>query len=131
MIKERSLVKYIIFTIITCGIYGFYWLYMFIRDVNMVCAGDGKSTTGLLKFFFFSLITFGIYSIVWYYALGDRLQDNGPKYNITIKESGGTVILWMLAGSLIAVGPFVAMYIIIKNINALGAEFNKKIMSAA
>ena len=77
------------------------------------------------------LITFGIYNLVWLYMLGDRLQDNGPKYNITIKESGGVVLLWYILGSLIIVGPFVALYIIIKNTNALADEFNKGNTSAA
>jgi hypothetical protein len=58
--------------------------------------------------------------------LGDRLQDNGPKYNLTIKESGATVLLWYVLGSFIIVGPFIAYYIIIKNTNALTDEYNKK-----
>ena len=57
--------------------------------------------------------------------LGDRLQDNGKKYNVAIKESGGTILLWYLLGSLIIVGPFIAMHIIIKNTNALADEYNK------
>ena len=127
MIKNRSLVKVILLSIVTFGIYGLIWTHYLAKDTNAICEGDGKKTAGLLKLFLLSLITFGIYSIIWIYMLGDRLQDNGPKYNVTIKESGGTILLWYLVGSFIIVGPYVALYIIIKNINALAEEYNKKL----
>ena len=126
MIKKRGLVKLILLSLITLGIYDLYWTYKIAQDVNTMCAGDGKKTAGLLKLILLSLITFSIYGIVWYFKLGDRLQDNAAKYNISIKESGGTVILWMILGSFIVVGPFVALHIIIKNTNALADEYNKK-----
>jgi len=98
------------------------------KDVNAICEGDGKKTSGLLKYFLLSLITIGIYSIVWVYMLGDRLQDNAQKYNLAFKESGGIITLWLLLGTLIVVGPFIALYIIIKNTNALADEYNKKLV---
>jgi hypothetical protein len=57
--------------------------------------------------------------------VGDRLQDNAKHYNLTFKEDGGTVLLWFLLGSLIIVGPFIAMHIIFKNTNTLADEYNK------
>jgi hypothetical protein len=125
-IKRRGLASLIILGMITFGIYSLYWIYSIAKDVNEICEGDGKKTGGLLKFFFLSLITFGIYGLVWWYMLGDRLQDNAQRYNLTFKESGGTVLLWFIAGSLIIVGPFIALHIIIKNTNALADEYNKK-----
>jgi hypothetical protein len=58
--------------------------------------------------------------------LGDRLQDNAPKYNLTFTESGGTILLWLILGTFIIVGPFIALHIVIKNTNALADEYNKK-----
>ena len=127
MIKKRGLLGYVLLSIITLGIYGLYWIYKLAKDVNTICAGDDKKTGGLLKVFFLGLITFGIYDLVWLYMLGDRLQDNAGKYNITIKESGAAVLLWYILGSFIIVGPFIALHIIIKNTNALASEYNKKI----
>ncbi len=127
MIKKRGLAVLILLSIITFGIYGLYWIYNLAKDVNTICDGDGKQTSGLLKYILLGLITFGIYNLVWVYMLGDRLQDNAQKYNINIKESGGTVLLWLILGSLIIIGPFIALHIIIKNTNALAEEYNKKI----
>jgi hypothetical protein len=96
------------------------------KDVNLICEGDGRKTSGLLKYILLGIITFGIYDLIWVYMLGDRLQDNAPKYNITIKESGGAILLWLVLGAFIIVGPFIALYIIIKNTNALADEYNKR-----
>ena len=131
MIKKRGLARLIIFSIVTLGIYGLFWIHKLAKDVNAICEGDGKKTSGLLKYFLLSLITIGIYSIVWVYMLGDRLQDNAQKYNLTFKESGGIITIWLLLGTLIIVGPFIALYIIIKNTNALADEYNKKLVSYA
>ena len=131
MIKKHGLAGLIILSIITFGIYGLYWIHKIAKDVNAICEGDGKKTSGLLKYFLLSLITFGIYSLVWVYMLGERLQDNAQKYNLTIKESGGTILLWLILGSFVIVGPFIALHIIIKNTNALADEYNKKLVSHA
>jgi hypothetical protein len=124
MIKKRGLASFILLSIITLGIYCLYRYYVLARDVNIMCKGDGKKTGGLAAQIFFGIITFGIYDLVWLYMLGDRLQDNAPRYNLTFKESGGTVLLWYLLGSFFIIGPFIALYIIFKNVNALADQFN-------
>jgi hypothetical protein len=92
-----------------------------------MCLGDGKKTGGFLKYWLLGLITLGIYDLVWLYMLGDRLQDNAGKYDLKFKESGGIVLLWFLLGSLIIIGPFIALHILFKNTNALADEYNKKV----
>lgn len=122
---DRSLVAYILLNLITCGIYGWYFLYALARDVNVVCAGDGKSTAGLLKLILLSFITCGIYSFFWYYNLGNRLSANAPRYGLNFQENGTTVLLWLVLGSMLCgIGPFIAMHIIIKNTNALCGAYN-------
>ncbi|MDR3259690.1 MAG: DUF4234 domain-containing protein [Fusobacteriaceae bacterium] len=124
-INKRSLLLLLVFTIITLGIYGLYWHYKFAKDINTVCEGDGNHTRGLLACLFFGLITLGIYNLVWLYMVEDRMQDNAPRYGFHIKEGGGTILLWYILGTFIVVGPFIAAYILIKNINALGSAYNK------
>jgi hypothetical protein len=131
MIKKRSLVVVILLSIITFGIYGLYFIHKLAKDMNTICEGDGKHTRGLLFLFFIGLITGGIYDLIWLYGLGDRMQDNGPRYGLTIKESGTTILLWDILGALIVVGPFIALHIIVKNINALGEAYNTKNAGAA
>jgi hypothetical protein len=125
MVKKRGLVSYVLLSIITCGIYGLWRISVLARDMNLMCDGDGKKTRGFLAYFFLGLITLGIYDLVWLYMVGDRLYDNARRYNLSFKESGGTVLLWFLLGSLIIIGPFIAMHIVFKNTNALADEYNK------
>ena len=129
---NRSLAKYIIFTIITCGIYSLYTIYAIARDINMMCEDDGYKTAGLLKYFLLSLITCSIYSLYWHYKVADRLHGNAEKYNITITESGSTVLVWLLLGCFICpFFQFFAMYIIFKNMNLMAVEYNNKLDSNA
>lgn len=122
--NNRSLLKYILLTLVTCGIYSYYFIYKLALDVNIICAGDGKETAGLIKFILLSLITCGIYSWYWYYSIGNRLAANAPRYGLTMIENGTTVLCWMLFGAfLCGIGPFIAMHIIIKNTNALASAY--------
>ena len=61
--RPRSVGLCIVLSIITCGIYGFYWLYCLNEDVNEITERPGTSG-GLVVVF--SLITCGIYSLYWY-----------------------------------------------------------------
>lgn len=125
--QDRSLIIYIILNVITCGIYGFYFIYSVARDVNRICYGDSRKTTGLIGFILLNIITCGLYSFYWYYALGNRLADAAPRYSMYFREDGTTVLLWMVLGSLLCgIGFFVGLYFIMKNLNALSAAYNNR-----
>ena len=123
---DRSLVTYILLSIITCGIYSYYFLYMLARDVNTVCEGDGQETPGLLPFILLSFVTCGFYALYWYYCLGNRLASNAPRYGLNFQENGTTILLWYLVGAfLCGIGPYVAMHFLIRNTNSLCAAYNQ------
>ena len=97
------------------------------KDVNVACDGDGQNTSGLAAFILLSIITCGIYTWFWYYNLGNRLAANAPRYGMTFQENGTTILLWQIFGSfLCGIGPFVAMYILIKNTNQICNAYNRK-----
>jgi hypothetical protein len=124
---DRSLVTYILLSIITCGIYSYYFLYTMARDANTICEGDGDKTGGLLAFILLSMITCGIYGIYWEYKLGNRLAENAPRYGLMFQENGTSVLVWYIFGVLVCgIGPFVAMSILIKNMNRLAMAYNQR-----
>ncbi len=91
----------------------------------MVCAGDGKSTPGLVQFILLSFVTCGIYGWFWYYSLANRLAENAPRYGMTFTENGTTVLMWLIVGALLCgIGPFIAMNILITNMNRLAHAYN-------
>ena len=126
MIVRRSVPMCIFLSIITCGIYGYYFVYKMARDVNIACEGDGESTAGLLQFIVLSFVTCGIYAWIWYYKLGNRLAENAPRYGMNFQENGTTVLMWQLFGAILCgIGPFIAMNILIKNSNKICNAYNQ------
>lgn len=122
---NRGILKYIIFTIITCGLYGFFFIHGVAKDVNEMCKNDGDKVGGLVAYIILSYLTCGLYSIYWQYKIANRLQANAPSYGLYFSENGTNVLLWYLVGWLLCfVGPFIAMNIVIKNTNRMAAAYN-------
>ena len=123
--QDRSFGLLLLFSILTCGIYSYYFWYKFAEDMNVMCDGDGEHTTdGALMILLF-MFTFGIYPYIWYYQVGDRLHANSRRYGLDFPENGTTVLLWLIVGLFIAIGPLIAIYIIIKNANSVAVMYNR------
>ncbi len=123
---DRSIWMYVLLSIVTCGIYSYYFVYKLAEDVNDLCEGDGENTSGIVAFILLGMVTCGIYTIVWWYKLANRLQANGPRYNVPIQENGTTYLLWVLLGSLLCgLGPFIALNFVIQNTNKLSVAYNQ------
>lgn len=127
MKTDRNILMYILLNIVTCGIYGIYFWYMYTVDINKVCAGDGNESPNYILVWLLSILTCGFYGFYWYYKQGNRLQAAAPRYGLNFQENGTSVLLWMLLGSfLCGIGVFVAIHILIKNLNTLAIEYNTK-----
>ncbi len=99
MIKQRSLAKLIVLSFLTCGIYGFFFWWGFINDVNEVCVCDGKKSPNFLVVMLLSFFTFGIYYLFWLYRQGERLQSIAPEYKLKLKQGGGSVLAQYFFGN--------------------------------
>ena len=69
-ILPRSIALAIILSIITCGIYAFYWMYRINEELNQL-AGNYQATSGGAVVLF-DIITCGIYGIYWAYKMGQN-----------------------------------------------------------
>lgn len=118
--QKRSLIAYLLLSIITLGIYALFFWHKYAQDVNTICAGDGKQTRGYIVAILLSIVTLGIYGLVWTYGMQNRLRDNANRYGAGLVRGGGTILAWQIFGALLfGIGPFVAMYIQIDSINRL------------
>lgn len=125
---DRSLIVLILLNLVTCGIYNWFFIHQWAKDVNVACAGDNQNTPGLLPFILLSMVTCGIYSWIWYYKLGNRLAANAPRYGLSLQENGTTIIMWLIFGIfLCGIGSLVGMNIAIKNTNIICAAYNNSI----
>ena len=75
--EQRSITKRIIFTLITCGIYGLYWIYQLTRDTHETLGRANTASPGMVVLY--SIVTCGIYALFWQYKMGEavvEIQEN-------------------------------------------------------
>lgn len=124
-LKILNFWKILLLSIVTCGIYGFYTLHCFAKDMNVLCKGDGKKSPNFIKVFLLSIITCGVYGCYWQYMQGQRLYEASEGYGVKIEEKGSTVLFWLTIGVVfLGLGPLIAFYILIRNRNKLAEQYN-------
>lgn len=96
-----------------------------IKDINIMCEGDGEELNGYIVAVLLGIITLGIYLLYYNYRVQTRLHENAPRYNRVISETGSTYLLVTLIGLLfLGIGPFIGQVIIFKNFNKLASGYN-------
>lgn len=126
---DRSLALYIVLSLVTCGIYSFWFIHSIAEDLNIACEGDGEETPGLAQYILLSIITCGIYNIWWIYKVGNRMSANAPRYGMRFQETGTTLLMWYIIGILICgIGSYVAIYMMIRNMNQLARAYNTTVV---
>ena len=88
-IARRSIPVAILLSIVTCGIYGIYWMIKLNDEVNVLALEPNATTGGMV--FLLSLVTCGIYGFYWMYQMGercDRIKGN----------AGNSGLLYLLLG---------------------------------
>lgn len=128
-IQYHSFWKYLLLSIITCGIYGIYFLYGYVKALNKICEGDGKESKNYIVVLLLSMITCGIYGFYWWYVQGERLYQIAPKYNVKVREKGSSILVWELLGCTVmpGIGMFAATYIMFDNMNVIAKVYNGEV----
>lgn len=123
---NRGLIKYILLSIITFGIYGLVVMSAVSTDINIIANRyDGKKTMHYcLMLFIFSWLTFGIVPIVWYHKISNRIGRELARRQIAYNFGAGSFWGWNVLGSLIVVGPFIYLHKMLKSMNLLSEDFN-------
>ena len=124
---DRSLVKFILLNIVTCGIYGIVFFSCLGEDLNMIASRrDGKKTMHYcLVYFLLAPITCGIFMFVWFHQLSNRVGEEARMRGINSDFSATTFWLLYVLGSFIIVGPFIYVHKLCENMNALSANYNQ------
>ena len=124
MKTDRIFLMYLVLSIVTCGIYPIIFWYQYTEDLNIICAKDGKPTMNYIIVLLLGIVTCGIFLFVWYYQIGDRLEKNCQAYGVQTTTSGTTLLLWVLLGTWVVVGPYIAAYKMIEDMNNLSIAYN-------
>lgn len=113
--KTRDPVMVILLSIITCGIYAFFWYYTIMTDMNLTLGEERMNPILLLVL---SIICFPVFWFVLYKTdkgLAEVTQKEGLQY----KEN---FTMWLLLSLLLGVGMFVAYYQITATFNEIWAK---------
>lgn len=90
MIQQRNIAVCIILSIVTCGIYGLYWLVCLTNDTNAVSETEGTSGGMVLLL---TIITCNIYSLYWGFKQGEKLDIAKQKKGL---PSGNSNVLYLI-----------------------------------
>ena len=123
---NRGLLKYILLSLITFGIYGIVVMSAVSTDINTIAGRyDGKKTMHYcLVYFLFSGLTLGIVPLVWTHKISARIGSELSRRGIGYSFGAGTFWLWGILGSLILVGPFIYLHKLLKSMNLLAENYN-------
>ena len=123
---NKGLLKTILLSLITFGIYALVVMSSVSNDINIVASRyDGKKTMHFcLLAFIVSPITFGIGSIVWYHKISNRIGAELKRRAIAYSFSAADFWLWNVLGAMIVIGPFVYLHKMFKAVNFMNAHYN-------
>ena len=128
MKTNRGMVKTILLSLITFGIYGLVVFSGISTDINIIASRyDGKKTMHFcLLFFLVAPITLGIAAIVWIHRLCARIGNELRRRGIAYGFGAGSFWGWGVLGSFIVVGPFIFLHKLCKAMNLLAADYNAR-----
>ncbi len=91
--KQKSLIMPIVLTIVTCGIYGIYWLICLNDEVNTLSGNTQDASGGMV--FLLNLVTCGIYQYYWLYKMGEKLDGVAASKGMETKNRS---IVYLICG---------------------------------
>lgn len=78
MFSLRSPVSVILLTFVTCGIYGFFWLYQTSKELQLFLDNDNNPSLDVIL----SIVTFGLYQIYLMYRNANQLVEFQKRFNL-------------------------------------------------
>lgn len=99
-VQQRNIALGIILTLVTCGIYGWYWFVCMTDDVNAV-AGEQEATSGVVALLL-TIVTCGIYGLYWAYKCGEKLDKAKTDRGLPASNGGILYLILFLFGGIIA-----------------------------
>ena len=123
---NKGLIKFILLSIITFGIYAIVVMSSISNDINIIASRyDGKKTMHFcLLAFIVAPITCGIGALVWHHRISERIGNELLRRGVAYNFNATTFWLWCILGSLIAIGPLVYLHKMFKAVNLLCQHYN-------
>ena len=125
--NDYSMLWYLVVGYFTLGIYYYYYMFCFVRDLNELCGDDGKWTPNVFLQLFLSIITLGVYDFYYWGGIYDRLRNQARKYDDLYEISGNkNVVIWFIGGIIFEPLAWYGMYQCFEAYNELASRHNRK-----
>lgn len=123
---NRGMIKMLILSFITFGIYGIIFYSAISDDINTIASRyDGKKTMHYcLMGFIVAPLTLGIGLIVWLHNISARIGNECTRRRINYSFGAGSFWLWCVLGSFIVVGPFIYLHKMCVAMNLISENYN-------
>ena len=126
--KPRSSFKFILFSVLTCGVYSLVFTHGVVRDINTISKGYGiKKIPGLLSLIVFTPLTLGLYYFYWLVRLSNRIKTLSVPmiYKGCKCRKSTTLLFWNTVGLMFCgLGPLVGLGYICDDVDLLVAIYN-------
>ncbi len=99
MIQERSIPLYVILHIVTCGLFGLFWMACLTDDTSVISGEQG--TSGVMSVIL-TICTCGIYGLYWAYKCGEKLDRAKQQKGQPASNGGVLYLLVYIFGGFIA-----------------------------
>lgn len=97
--RIRDIAPAIILTLVTCGLYGLYWIYTMANDSNEIFrANNMKEGPSAGVVLLLSIITCGIYTFVFYWQVSKQLSEVPTKGNYLVQDNSVISLVLALIG---------------------------------
>ena len=124
---KRSLAKMFFLGLITLCIYPVVIWSRIVTELNIVASRhDGKRTMPYFAMVMLAPLTLGILPLVWMHNFCGRISDELNHRQIIYRFGARDYWLWGVLGSLILVGPFIFTHKLMKSMNKINDDFNRR-----
>lgn len=125
---NRGLLKTILLSFLTFGIYGLIVHASIVKDLNRIASPyDGRKTMNFwLMIFIVTPLTFGIGTLIWANNMSDRIGNELFRRRIPYSFGSSTFWIWsVLLSLLFGIGPLVYLHKLYKAMNYLAQNYNE------
>ena len=124
---KRGLGKMFFLGILTLGIYPTVIWSRIVAELNIAASPhDGKRTMSYFGMCMLAPITLGIQPLVWIHKFCNRIGGELKRRGIDYKFGASAFWLWNVLGTLILVGPFIFVHKLMKAMNLINMDFNRR-----
>ena len=123
---DRSLVKMVLFGLLTLGIYPTVIWSRIVTELNIAASRrDGKRTMPYLGMLILAPVTLTVFPFVWMHRFCNRVGKQLELRKCDYWFSAKDFWLWCVLGSLILVGPFIFTHKLMNSMNLINQHYNK------